>query len=130
MTIAQKIAGSALAAVFVAGIALSAQAATRWQEHHPRRAEVNHRLHRQDERIRWERHDGKLTPKEAMQLHHEDHHVRAEERVAARHDGGHITPGEQHAFNHQENQVGHQIRVDSGTGAGTVTGGSTTGTTH
>ena len=121
LSIAQKVAGFALAAVFAAGIAASAQAATatKWQEHHPRRAEVNHRLNHQAERIHHERMEGKLTRQQAMALHRDDFRIRHEERVAARMNGGHITPGEQHTFNRQENGVGKQIKGDVSTGSGT-----------
>jgi hypothetical protein len=121
LSIAQKSAGFALAAVFAAGIATSARAEAHWQNNHPRRAEVNHRAHRQAARIHWERKEGKITQQQAMALHKDDRHVRHEERVAARQNGGHITPAEQHAFNRQENGVGKQIRGDATTAGGTTT---------
>jgi hypothetical protein len=120
LSIAQKAAGFALAAVFAAGIATSAQAATHWQNNHPRRAEVNHRAQRQAERIHWERKEGRITPRQAMALHKDDRNIRHEERVAARQNGGHITPAEQNAFNRQENGVSKQIHGDATTG-GTTT---------
>ncbi|HUB96126.1 MAG TPA: hypothetical protein VL993_09425 [Stellaceae bacterium] len=119
MSIAQKVASLALAALFAAGTAAGAQAETKWQAHHPRRVEVNHRLNRQAERIHRERKDGKITPQQAVALHREDRGIRHEERVAARHDSGHITNVEQHTFNSQENAVNRQIRGDATSGGGT-----------
>ena len=128
LSVAQKVTGFALAAVFAAGIAASSQAATasHWQNNHPRRAEVNHRLVHQAARIHHERMEGRLTRQQAMALHRDDFRVRHEERVAARMNGGHITPAQQHTFNRQENYVNSQNRGDVATGGTTTTTGSGT----
>lgn len=92
----------------VSSTAVSASAAT-WNQTHPRRAEVNHRLAVQNARIRDGVEDGKITPKEAAQLHAEDRTIRSQERAdAAAHDG-HITKAEQLELNQEENQVSRDI---------------------
>jgi hypothetical protein len=93
------------------GILFSAGAAsaTPWQNHHPRRAEVNGRLVHQNLRIDRERREGELTKVQARDLHAEDRGIRAEERYDASKDGSHITRQEDRTLNHQENAVGGQI---------------------
>jgi hypothetical protein len=83
--------------------------ATGWQQSHPRRAEVNHRLAHQDHRINHEVRTGQISRGQAHQLHHEDHQVRQEERMMASQDGGHITRADQRALNQQENGISRQI---------------------
>jgi Skp family chaperone for outer membrane proteins len=78
--------------------------------HHPRRAEVNLRLARQNYRIDKKVADGQMSNKEAAKLHHEDHQIRQEEKDMASQDGGHITKQEQKTLNQQENHVSKQIR--------------------
>jgi hypothetical protein len=86
-----------------------ASAETAWQKTHPRRAEVNHRLNHQDQRIHNEVKDGQITKQQAGQLHAEDHQVRQEERDMASQNGGHITKQEQNTLNQQENGISKQI---------------------
>lgn len=76
---------------------------------HPRRAEVNHRLARQNKRIHEEVKEGDLTKTQAAQLHKDDHQIRQEERDMASQNNGHITKQEQKTLNQQENQVSKQI---------------------
>ena len=78
--------------------------------HHPRRAQVNLRLARQNYRIDKKVDDGKMTAAEGKALHTEDHQIRQEERDMASQDGGHITKQEQKTLNQQENQVSKEIR--------------------
>jgi hypothetical protein len=96
-------------AVVLAG-ATGASADTRWQAHHPRREEVNHRLARQEHRITMERRSGELSRHQAHELRAEDRGIRAQERYAAARDGGHISKAEQHRLNREENGVSRQIR--------------------
>lgn len=84
-------------------------AATRFQETHPRRAEVNSRLNNQNRRIDAEVKDGQINRRQAAFLHGEDHEIRTEERAFASRDGSHITLGEQALLNRQENAVSGQI---------------------
>jgi hypothetical protein len=82
----------------------------RWGQHHPRRAEVNHRLANQNRRIHDKVEDGQMSKGEAAKLHHEDHQVRQEERDMASQDHGHITKQEQRTLNEQENHISRQIK--------------------
>jgi hypothetical protein len=84
-------------------------AETKFQQDHPRRAEVNGRLANQSGRINSEVRDGQISGRRAAYLHGEDHEIRTEERNFARRDDGHITRGEQALLNRQENQVSRQI---------------------
>lgn len=89
--------------------AIGSASASVWSYHHPRRTEVNDRLHNQDLRINREYRDGEISGRRARFLHGEDRLIRHEERFDARFDRGHITRGEDRALNHQENDVSHQI---------------------
>lgn len=102
------IASMALCAVF-GGSASASAAATVWAQHHPRRAEVNHRLAVQDARIRDEVREGDLTKAQAQTLHAEDRAIRQQERFDASLNDGHITKAEQRALNQEENAVSKQI---------------------
>ena len=103
-----------MAAVFSVGfLANGAQGGEKnWKEHHPRRAEVNHRLHNQNERIKEGLKTGKLTPQQAKALHQEDRQIRQEERADAAQNGGHITKAEQQQLNQQENALSKQIHQE------------------
>lgn len=91
------------------GAATGSQASTRWQAHHPRRAEVNARLANQNRRIGEERREGAITGAQARDLHAEDRGIRAQERFDASKDGSHITKPEQRQLNREENGVSSQI---------------------
>ena len=67
--------------------------ATKFQATHPRRAQVNSRLNKQ----------------QAAALHSEDHQIRTEERDMASQNNTHITTQEQKTLNQQENAVSGQI---------------------
>lgn len=95
-------------AVIVA-TAPSASADTRWQNHHPRREQVNNRLNNQNRRIHQEVKEGDLTHSQAAALHQDDRQIRREERLMASQNGGHITKTDQRALNQQENGVSRQI---------------------
>lgn len=95
--------------VLVLATAGAAFADTPWQEHHPRRDEVNDRLVHQDRRIDREVHEGEVTRARAGKLHRQDHRVRKEERLMASRNGGHITKVEQKALNQQENRISRRI---------------------
>jgi hypothetical protein len=95
--------------VALAGAAGTASAATPWQNHHPRRVEVNHRLANQFHRINYERRTGQIGPVKAYRLHLADRRIRIQERWFARHDHGHLTRAEQARLNHREDRVSHRI---------------------
>jgi hypothetical protein len=82
---------------------------TKFQEYHPRRAQVNSRLDNQNKRIDTEVKDGQITRKQAAGLHTEDHQIRVEERDMAGQNNTHITTQEQKTLNQQENAVSGQI---------------------
>ena len=82
----------------------------KFDQNHPRRAEVNSRLNNQNKRIDRKEADGKMGAKEATKLHKEDHQIRQEERDMASQNHGHITKQEQRTLNHQENHVSRQIK--------------------
>jgi len=92
-----------------ASLCTAAHADTHWQKKHPRREQVNDRLHRQDARIHEERKEGDLTKGQAAALHKDDHQIRQEERDMASQNGGHITRQEKRTLNQQENQVSKDI---------------------
>lgn len=109
MSPTRKLLTAAIAGVAMMGLASGAFAASPWQKAHPRRAEVNHRLAHQNQRIRAERRSGQITGRRAAQLHHQDRAIRQEERTMARSNGGHLSKAEQHAINQQENQTSRRI---------------------
>ena len=80
-----------------------------WRAEHPRRFEVNHRLAYQNARIREGRESGRLTWRQARQLHAEDRSIRWQERRMAAHNGGHISRAEEGLLNHEENRVSRRI---------------------
>jgi hypothetical protein len=89
--------------------AIDGASASPWSVNHPRRAEVNARLHNQDLRINRELRNGEIGLHRARVLHREDRMLRHEERFDARFHHGHITRAEDRALNQQENGVSHQI---------------------
>ena len=97
------------AAALMIATPLLVHADDNWNQHHPRRAQVNHRLQRQNQRIHQERREGAISPAQAQQMHREDHQIRHEERQMARHQHGAISPQQQEQLNQQENAVSQQI---------------------
>ena len=87
----------------------NALAETKFQQYHPRRAEVNGRLANQNRRISTEVKDGQISRQRASYLHSEDHQIRTEERDEASQNNSHITRLEQASLNQQENHVSQQI---------------------
>lgn len=103
------IAAAVLIASFAAGNAMAQDKDTKWEQNHPRRDQVNDRLHNQNKRINQEVKEGDLTKAQARKLHREDHKIRQEERDMASQNGGHITKLEQKVLNQQENGISGQI---------------------
>jgi hypothetical protein len=101
-----------VAAVVIAFGLISASgfAQSKFDETHPRRAEVNARLNNQNARVDNKVADGKMSRGEAARIHRQDHAIRREERRDAAANGGHITKAEQTHINHQENHVSREIR--------------------
>jgi F0F1-type ATP synthase membrane subunit b/b' len=104
----KAIISSVLIIGLMAVTATGASAST-WSRHHPRRAEVNHRLANQNKRIAQERREGELTKAQATDLRTEDRGIRGQERYDASQNGSHITKTQQRQLNREENQVGRQI---------------------
>jgi hypothetical protein len=107
-TVASILTALTLSTFMFAGIGHADQ----WQNRHPRRAEVNHRLGRQNRRINQGLRHGQLNAGEAAQLHSEDQQIRGQEREDASLNNGHITHGEQRQINHEENAESRQIYQD------------------
>ncbi|WP_420265405.1 hypothetical protein [Candidatus Magnetominusculus dajiuhuensis] len=84
-------------------------AENQWQKNHPRRTQVNKRLHNQNKRINKELRQGKISRNQAKQLKKENRQIRRDERHMAKQHGGHITKEEQKALNQRENGVSNQI---------------------
>jgi hypothetical protein len=99
----------AFAVLFSVGVASGAIAETPWQQNHPGRTEVNHRLANQNARIYREAREGELSPQQARMLHRDDRQIRTEERLMASQNGSHLTRQEWRTLNSQENAVGRQI---------------------
>jgi hypothetical protein len=107
---AKKTALMAILGVVLAGTAAaSASAESRWQADHPRRAEVNHRLHNQAVRIKAERRAGEISAAKAHRLRVADRHVLRQERRDAAMHGGHISRAEQHRLNREQNRISGRI---------------------
>lgn len=99
-----------LALIAFLGISTSSFAqAGRWDQTHPRRAEVNARLNNQDRRIHEERREGEISRGQAARLHRQDRNIRREERHMAARDNGHITRRDEARLNRQENRVSRRI---------------------
>jgi hypothetical protein len=99
-----------LALIAFLGISMSSFAQTgKWDQNHPRRAEVNSRLNNQDRRIHEERKEGEISGAKAARLHRQDRHIRQEERHMASRHNGHITRGDQARLNRQENRTSRRI---------------------
>ncbi len=89
--------------------ATAASAQTRFEAHHPRRAEVIERAHHQMARIHEAREAGKISARQAHRMHLAEHRIiRHEHRMALRH-GGHVTRHEQIRLNREENRIGQHI---------------------
>ena len=105
----RKLALAAAALAGMLGFAGAASAST-WQETHPRRVEVNHRLANQNARIDRAEASGRMSPGQAARLHRQDRRVRHEERLMASMNRGHITQAEKRALNQQENRISNKIQ--------------------
>ena len=95
-----------IAAVAVAGIALSASAFAQ----DGRQNQVNDRVQDTNQRINQEYRDGDISRNQARQLKEENRDIKHEEQAQAR-DG--LSHGEQRSLNQQENSLNRQITRDS-----------------
>ncbi|KWT77393.1 hypothetical protein [Candidatus Magnetominusculus xianensis] len=84
-------------------------AETKLQKNHPRRAQVNKRLHNENKRINEKVKRGKMSLTKAKKLKKDLRKIRKEGRAMARQHGGHITAAEHKALNRQENAISEEI---------------------
>ena len=95
--------------IAILGITSTTFAQDRFDRTHPRRAEVNSRIARQDARIHYEARTGEISRARAERLHREDHSVRREEQRMAARDHGHLTRPDDARLNRRENRVSRRI---------------------
>lgn len=107
--IKNKIATVAVCAVLALTMTSGASAETRWDRHHPRRDQVNDRLHNQSRRIATERREGDLSRSQAVALRRTDRSIRAQERADASLHHGHLTKAEQRQLDRQLNGTSRAI---------------------
>ena len=100
---------AAMALVMAGAAVTSASAETRFDQNHPRRAEVNARLAHENHRITTERREGEISKVKAMRLHRKAHLIRVRERHMAVRHGGHITRAEKLRLNREENHLGRHV---------------------
>jgi hypothetical protein len=109
MKIQSMLIATLLVAVAGTTVCVAKDVDTKWQKHHPRREQVNDRLHHQNARIRDEVKEGDMSKAEAASLHKDDRRIRQEERDMASQNHGHVTRQEQKTLDQQENQVSKEI---------------------
>ena len=97
---------AAMALVMAGAAVTSASAETRFDQTHPRRAEVNARLVAENHRITAEHRNGEISKVKAMRMHQRAHLIRVQERRMAVRHGGHVTRLEKARLNHEENRLG------------------------
>ena len=72
-----------------------------WDQAHPGRTEINHRIERQHQRIEHALHEGGIRPHKAERLHAFTNYVRRQEQAMASRHGGHLTAPERDRLNHE-----------------------------
>jgi hypothetical protein len=108
-TIASIFGALALGGLFLAGPSL---AENQWQENHPGRTRINHRLKHQNHRLEEGIKHGKISESEAQQIHSEDQSIHNQEVQDAAAHHGHLTRNERKQLNHEENAESRQIHED------------------
>lgn len=104
-----KILFSALFVAFLGLANVSMAQDGSFAKNHPRRAEVNHRLYKQHQRIHQKFRDGDITRHQAHKLYHRDRRIRHEERRMAYRHGGHLSGHDYRKLNRQENRMNQRI---------------------
>lgn len=87
-------------------------AENQWQENHPGRARINHRLKHQNRRIEAGEKRGQISEQEEEQLHAQQQNIHNQEVQDAAAHGGHLTKSERHQINQEENAESRQIYQD------------------
>ncbi len=91
-------------------LSLPAYAQGNWKQQHPRRAEVNERIKKQDQRINQEKRLGKISPEKAAQLKNQELQIRQEEwLMAGQQHKKALTIEEQETLNQQENKLRREM---------------------
>ena len=104
--------GLILAAVVMFAVSTQAGAQEqrgRFARQHPRRAEVNRRVNRQNRRINQGVASGRLAPQQAQQLQANDAAIKAQERADVKANGGYLTKPQQRQLNQEENANSRMI---------------------
>lgn len=94
------------------GIITADASAHGWKRSHPARAQINHRIARQQVRITHQVRQGDMSRSEARGLRSDLRGVRQQERAYARANGnnGHLTGPQVRDLNQQLNQTSRDIR--------------------
>ena len=72
-----------------------------WDQAHQGRAEINHRIEHQHQRIDQAVHEGRMRPRKADRLRAVTENVRGQEQTMASRHGGHLTAPERGRLNHE-----------------------------
>ena len=99
----------AMGLVLACGAASGASAETRWDQNHPRQAQVLNRVDRQEHRITRERREGEISAAKAHRLRIADRHIARQAHREARRNGGYLTKVQQRHLNREENRVSRHI---------------------
>jgi len=84
-----------------------------FSRHHPRRAEVDRREERQQERITRGIRNGSLSPGEVQQLETQERALRNQEREEVHANRGFLTKQQTRQLNHEEDALSHEIHHDT-----------------
>jgi hypothetical protein len=109
-TMKSKFLFSAMFLIFLAIANFSFAQDGSFAKNHPRRTEVNQRLHNQNHRINHKFKKGDISRHQAYRMHQRDHRIRMEERRMAFRHNGHISRHQQYRLNRQEDRLSHRIR--------------------
>ena len=107
--IASIVGGLALGGLMLGGTSF---AENQWQENHPGRAKINHRLRHQNHRIEAGEKHGQISEQEEESLHAQQQNIHNQEVQDAAAHNGHLTRGERKQLNQEENAVNRQIHED------------------
>ena len=104
-----KLMGLLVLASLVGATASTARAENEFKENHPRRAEINKRIHNQRKRIKQEVKEGELSKSQAKADNQQLNAIKKEERTDVKNNGGYLTKQQQNQMNQQLNQTSKTI---------------------